>query len=81
MQAIHLGTLPELEDLCKRKEIVHIAFTGSVAGGLAVQKAAVNSENPFKSIPPLIPPNIIISPSEFRILFLSLRTSSKLHSY
>jgi acyl-CoA reductase-like NAD-dependent aldehyde dehydrogenase len=55
LQAIHLGTLDELEDLCKRKEIVHIAFTGSVAGGLAVQKAAINSENPFKSIPPLFP--------------------------
>jgi acyl-CoA reductase-like NAD-dependent aldehyde dehydrogenase len=47
LQTIHLGTLPELESLVARPEIAHVAFTGSVAGGAAVQKAAVNS---FKSI-------------------------------
>jgi acyl-CoA reductase-like NAD-dependent aldehyde dehydrogenase len=43
LQTIHLGTLSELESLVSRPEISHVAFTGSVAGGLAVQKAAMNS--------------------------------------
>lgn len=43
LQTIHLGTLPELESLVARPEISHVAFTGSVAGGAAIQKAAVNS--------------------------------------
>jgi len=43
LQTIHLGTLSDLEALVARPEIVHVAFTGSVAGGLAVQKAAMNS--------------------------------------
>ena len=50
LQTIHLGTLSQLEDLVARPEIVHVAFTGSVAGGAAVQKAAVSSFNQFKSI-------------------------------
>jgi acyl-CoA reductase-like NAD-dependent aldehyde dehydrogenase len=55
LQTIHLGTLEELESLCARPEVAHIAFTGSVMGGMAVQKAAVNSENPFKSTYPYFP--------------------------
>lgn len=47
LQTIHLGTLEELEGLVGRKEVGHVAFTGSVIGGLAVQKAAINS---FKGI-------------------------------
>jgi len=43
LQTVHLGTLPELEDLVARPEIAHVAFTGSVAGGAAVQKAASDS--------------------------------------
>ena len=35
--------MPELESLVARPEISHVAFTGSVAGGAAVQKAAINS--------------------------------------
>jgi len=51
LQTIHLGTLPELESLVARPEISHVAFTGSVAGGTAVQKAAMNS---FKGSNPLV---------------------------
>lgn len=47
LQTIHLRTLPELEYLVSRPEILHVSFTGSVAGGAAVQKAAGNS---FKGI-------------------------------
>ena len=43
LQTIHLGSLPELESLVARPEISHVAFTGSVEGGTAVQKAAINS--------------------------------------
>jgi len=50
LQTVHLGTLPELEALVARPEIVHVAFTGTVAGGAAVQKAAMNT---FKSISPI----------------------------
>lgn len=46
LQTVHIGTLPALESLVSRPEIAHVAFTGSVAGGTAVQKAAMNS---FKS--------------------------------
>jgi acyl-CoA reductase-like NAD-dependent aldehyde dehydrogenase len=46
LQSIHLNTLKELESLVARPEINHVSFTGSVAGGAAVQKAASNS---FKS--------------------------------
>jgi acyl-CoA reductase-like NAD-dependent aldehyde dehydrogenase len=46
LQTVHLNTLSQLEGLVSRPEISHVAFTGSVAGGAAVQKAAVNS---FKS--------------------------------
>jgi acyl-CoA reductase-like NAD-dependent aldehyde dehydrogenase len=46
LQTIHLGTLSQLEDLVARPEITHVAFTGSVAGGAAVQKAAAT--NSFK---------------------------------
>jgi acyl-CoA reductase-like NAD-dependent aldehyde dehydrogenase len=49
LQTIHLGTLPALESLVARPEINHVAFTGSVAGGTAVQKAASSS---FKGPPP-----------------------------
>ena len=46
LQTVHLGSLPDLEALVARPKIMHVAFTGSVAGGSAVQKAAINS---FKS--------------------------------
>lgn len=49
LQTIHLGTLSELESLVARPEISHVAFTGSVSGGAAVQKAAMNT---FKGIDP-----------------------------
>jgi acyl-CoA reductase-like NAD-dependent aldehyde dehydrogenase len=40
LQTVHCGNIPTLEKLVARPEIRSIAFTGSVAGGLAVQKAA-----------------------------------------
>lgn len=40
LQEIHSGDNQVLEKLIQRKEISGVAFTGSVAGGLAVQKAA-----------------------------------------
>lgn len=40
MQAVHCGDLSTLEKLVGRSEIRAIAFTGSVAGGIAVQQAA-----------------------------------------
>jgi len=43
LQVIHLGSLPELEALVARPEIAHVCFTGSVAGGMAVQNAAASS--------------------------------------
>ena len=46
LQKVHVGTPSELESLVARPEINHVAFTGSVAGGLLVQKAAIGS---FKS--------------------------------
>ncbi|KAI5795665.1 Aldehyde/histidinol dehydrogenase [Geopyxis carbonaria] len=42
LQTIHCGNIPMLEKLVARPEIRSIAFTGSVAGGLAVQKAAAS---------------------------------------
>jgi acyl-CoA reductase-like NAD-dependent aldehyde dehydrogenase len=43
LQVIHLGTLAELEALVGSEEVAHVCFTGSIAGGMAVQKAARNS--------------------------------------
>jgi acyl-CoA reductase-like NAD-dependent aldehyde dehydrogenase len=40
LQTVHCGDLTTLEKLVARPEIGSIAFTGSVAGGIAVQKAA-----------------------------------------
>lgn len=40
LQDIHSGDNSLIEKLIQRKEISGVAFTGSVAGGLAVQKAA-----------------------------------------
>lgn len=51
LQTVHLGTLADLEALVARPEIAHVAFTGSVAGGAAVQKAASTS---FKGPHPLL---------------------------
>ena len=48
LQTVHLENLSQLEALVGHSEVVHVAFTGSVAGGAAVQKSAMNS---FKSIP------------------------------
>lgn len=40
LQYVHCGSLPQLETLVRSPQIDHVCFTGSVAGGLAVQKAA-----------------------------------------
>lgn len=40
LQHFHCGSLPRLEPLIKSPEIQLICFTGSVAGGIAVQEAA-----------------------------------------
>lgn len=40
LQYFHCGSLPRLEPLIKSPDVQLICFTGSVAGGLAVQKAA-----------------------------------------
>lgn len=42
LQTVHCGCLRTLEKLVARPEIKAVAFTGSVAGGLAVQKAAAD---------------------------------------
>ncbi|KAF8251629.1 aldehyde dehydrogenase [Wilcoxina mikolae CBS 423.85] len=42
LQTIHCGNLKTLEKLVARPEIRSIAFTGSVAGGIAIQKAAAS---------------------------------------
>ncbi|RMJ22122.1 Aldehyde dehydrogenase [Aspergillus sp. HF37] len=40
LQYIHCGSPPQLESLVRNPLVDHVCFTGSVAGGLAVQKAA-----------------------------------------
>ena len=40
IQYLHCGSLALLESLVRSPQVNHICFTGSVAGGLAVQKAA-----------------------------------------
>jgi acyl-CoA reductase-like NAD-dependent aldehyde dehydrogenase len=40
LQYVHCGSLPQLESLVRNPQVDHVCFTGSVAGGLAVQKAA-----------------------------------------
>lgn len=47
VQEIHSGDNELIEKLIQRKEIAAVAFTGSVAGGLAVQKAASNRTIPI----------------------------------
>lgn len=42
IQIFHCGTPSLVETLVQSPQVDHICFTGSVAGGLAVQKAAVN---------------------------------------
>ncbi|KAI5801867.1 Aldehyde/histidinol dehydrogenase [Pyronema domesticum] len=42
LQTVHCGNVQTLEKLVKRPEIRSIAFTGSVAGGIAVQTAAAS---------------------------------------
>ncbi|KAL9601049.1 MAG: hypothetical protein Q9219_002758 [cf. Caloplaca sp. 3 TL-2023] len=42
IQYFHCGSLQRLEDIVKSPQIQLICFTGSVAGGLAVQRAAAN---------------------------------------
>jgi len=42
IQTIHCGNVPTLEKLVARPEVCAVAFTGSVAGGIAVQKAAAS---------------------------------------
>lgn len=47
LQDVHSGDNELLEKLIQRKEISGVAFTGSVAGGLAVQKAASSRTIPI----------------------------------
>ena len=42
IQFVHCGEPSLLEGLIQSPKVDHICFTGSVAGGLAVQKAAVD---------------------------------------
>lgn len=43
LQCIHVGEIKTMEQICQRKEIAHICFTGSVEGGRAVERASVAS--------------------------------------
>lgn len=40
LQVIHLGSVEVMKQVCQRSEIAHICFTGSVAGGRAVEQAS-----------------------------------------
>jgi acyl-CoA reductase-like NAD-dependent aldehyde dehydrogenase len=42
LQYFHCGSMPVLESIIRSPKINHICFTGSVAGGIAVQKAAAD---------------------------------------
>lgn len=42
IQYFHCGSFAQIETIVRSPEINHICFTGSVAGGLAVQKAAAD---------------------------------------
>ncbi|KAK2763271.1 hypothetical protein FQN54_009907 [Arachnomyces sp. PD_36] len=42
IQYFHCGSLVQLETIVRSPDVNHICFTGSVAGGLAVQKAAAD---------------------------------------
>lgn len=44
LQCIHIGSLDVMRDICQRTEIKHICFTGSVAGGRAVEQASAAAE-------------------------------------
>lgn len=47
LQAVHCGEPEVLEQLVTRKTIAGVSFTGSVPGGMAVQKAAVGRTIPI----------------------------------
>lgn len=40
IQYIHVGSIERMQEVCQRKEIAHICFTGSVNGGRAVERAS-----------------------------------------
>lgn len=44
VQYLHVGKVEELKPLVQNEEVDHICFTGSVAGGLAVQRLVVEGE-------------------------------------
>lgn len=44
LQCIHVGDVKTMEAICQRTEIAHICFTGSVAGGRAVERASALSD-------------------------------------
>lgn len=44
LQAIHVGSIEVMKAICQKKEIAHICFTGSVAGGRAVERASALAE-------------------------------------
>lgn len=48
LQCIHIGDIETMKAICQRPEIAHICFTGSVAGGRAVEQAsALADRNAF----------------------------------
>lgn len=47
LQCVHVGSAEVVERLlCTRPEVAHVCFTGSVAGGTAVERAVANSNGP-----------------------------------
>ena len=44
LQCIHIGDIHVMKEICQRREIKHICFTGSVAGGRAVEQASAAAD-------------------------------------
>ena len=44
LQCVHIGSMDNLKLLCQHPKLAHICFTGSVAGGRAVEQASAASD-------------------------------------